>query len=177
MIILLRISRARRNFNLLKPYLQGKILDIGAGNCLISELISKKYKVSCIDVTDNNKTGLPLVLYDGNKLPFKKKSFDTSLLLYVLHHDSNPENLVKEAVRVTRERIIVFEDLYNNGLELLLLKILDLSNKITSRDVPIPFNFRKEREWLGLFLKYGKVKTECIPMVLPRNQKMFIIDL
>ncbi len=169
--------RARRNYGLLKPYLQGKILDIGAGNCLISELISKECNVSCVDIADNNKTSLPLVLYDGNKLPFKKKSFDTSLLLYVLHHDKNPENLLREAVRVTRKRIIVFEDLYNNGLELLLLKILDLSNKITSRDVPIPFNFKKEKEWLRLFSGYGKVKTEDIPMVLPRNQKKFIIDL
>lgn len=45
------------------------------------------------------------------KLPFKDKSFDASLLLFVLHHIpyENWGEVLKEATRVTRKTIIIYD--------------------------------------------------------------------
>jgi ubiquinone/menaquinone biosynthesis C-methylase UbiE len=173
---LLSKLRARRNFRLIEQYLLGNVLDIGAGNCRTAELISKENDIRCIDVIDNNKTSLNLEIYDGKRLPYKDKSFDTSLLLYVLHHSYYPDALIKETFRVTKKRIIIFEDVYSGKLSLGILKVLDFLSNITSR-MPMPYNFRREDEWRAILKPYGEVKTKKIPMILPRMQRMFVVNL
>ena len=78
---------------------------------------------------------------------------------------------------MTKKKIIVFEDVYKNIFGLKMLKLLDLANKMTSKNMPMPFNFKKEDEWLELFNRHGKVNVKKIPMILPRRQRMFVIDL
>ena len=100
---------------------------------------------------------MPLKLYDGEKIPFKSNSFDTVLVCYVLHHAKNPVNLLKECVRVSKKRIIIFEDNASSPLT----KILDvLFNKLHSVDTPL--NFKRINEWIREFkkldLKIMKVK-------------------
>jgi SAM-dependent methyltransferase len=169
--------RAQRNFRPIEPYLIGNVLDIGAGSCMIADLISRQHDITCIDVIDSNKTKLPLKIYDGKKLPFKDKTFDTSILLYVLHHSEDPDRLFKEALRVTKKRIIIGEDVYTGKLSLFLLKLFDTGNLLSAKDMPMPFNFRKEEEWAGLFRKYGKLEVRKMQMILPRKQMMFILDV
>jgi ubiquinone/menaquinone biosynthesis C-methylase UbiE len=157
---MLNRMRASRNYDLLSFYLDGKILDIGSGNCLIAEKISKTNNITCIDVADNNKSKLPLTVYDGEKIPCEDKLFDTSLLLYVLHHTTNQGELISEAARVTKKRIIVFEDVYTDSFSLFLLKLFDLGNYLSSKKIPMPLNFRKEKEWTNLLKKYGDIEMK-----------------
>lgn len=99
------------------PYFhkEDRILDICAGSCEIAKiLINNGFQVKPIDVVNKSiyKDFSPII-YDGKRLPFKDNSFDVVLLITVLHHTKNPEEILREAARVAT-RIIVMEDLYKN---------------------------------------------------------------
>jgi len=130
-------------------YIVGSVLDVGSGRGYIAKEISKdNKKVQCLDVKDHNLTDLPLKIYDGKKIPFKANSFDTVLVCYVLHHADDPIGLLKECIKVSRRRIIIFED----NADSLLTKPVDiLFNKLHGVDTPL--NFRNMRQWIEEFIK------------------------
>ena len=138
-----------------------KVLDIGAGRGFIAENIAKKRKVkiTLLDVIDFNQTDLPFVLYDGKRIPFSNNSFDVSLLICMFHHCDNPENVLKEAIRVSKSRLIVIEDRYDNWWQKKLLIFLDILFNLPHFIKPprenMPFNFKKDSEWQAIFRKFN----------------------
>jgi len=88
------------------------VLDIGAGEGLIGQYLNDSlgFKIEMIDVANHNRSRLPILVYDGKKLPFERDSFDCVLLIFVLHHAKDKKALTEEAIRVARKRIIVVED-------------------------------------------------------------------
>jgi len=144
------IKKAKKICNLCEKYLVGSVLDVGSGRGYIAKEISKKTKkkVQCLDIKNLNLTNLPLKLYDGKKIPFKANSFDTVLLCYVLHHAENPINLLMECIRVSKKRIVIFED----NADSLLAKSLDIVyNKLHGVDTPL--NFKSIDKWVKEFKK------------------------
>lgn len=156
-IMPLCLTKARKIEKHSRPYIKGKVLDLGAGRCLIAKEImlkhnKKKSEVACCDVIDVNKTDLKLTLYDGKKLPYKTNQFDTVIIAYVLHHCDRPFAVLKEALRVCRGKIIIFEDTEMGPFK----KIVDSAvNKMNSKEINIPMNFMTERQWLATFKRMG----------------------
>ena len=177
--------RAKKIANFICPLLSkgDKVLDFGCGNLLIAEFIQGNLDVSIIgvDVIDINLTSLPLKIYDGEKIPFEDKYFDVTYAGFVFHHTDTIDSLLSECIRVTKRRIIILEDVYENDLELWITKILDYSNKLASPDIDILLNFKREIEWIALFNKFqlGDVKIQKIRPVLlrPTRHRLFVLDL
>jgi len=135
-----------------------KGLDVGAGNMLVSKYITKNIdtKIEGIDVLDMNLTNLPHTIYDGKKLPFKNMTFDYSLLIGVLHHISDQDDVLKETKRVTKKRIIIFEDTYKNNLEKQWVKIRDILGNIPEElGMNFALSFHSENEWEAKFKSLG----------------------
>ncbi len=147
----LYVTKAKKVEAAAHEFISGSVLDLGAGRCLIGKEIEKNTssKVTSVDVMDLNETNLKLTLYDGKTLPFKDNSFDTVLIAYVLHHCDDPESVLKEAARVCRGNIILFEDIDVDVIE----KTADfIANKIiNSKDISTPFNFKSREEWFKIF--------------------------
>jgi len=144
----LYLTKARKVRKACDAFVEGKLIDIGAGRCYIARELQKKkgVRATCVDVANLNKTDLKLIIYDGNKLPFKDNSFDTALIAYVLHHCDNQIEILKEAARVCRGNIILFEDTKLSALT----KAMDfLAN--TFRGIKTPFLFHDEKGWLAIF--------------------------
>jgi len=131
-----------------------KVLDIGAGRGFVSEYISKKANVTLSDTVDYNCTRFPLILYDGKKLPFRDKSFDTGLLIAVLHHAPNPKELLKESQRVCK-KLIIIEEVYRTSLERKWLKFYDwfwnLSFWNLKGGISMNYNFNTDEQWKKIF--------------------------
>ena len=56
---------------------------------------------------------------DGHSLPFEGKSFDLVLIQAVLHHDSDPADVVREAFRLADEVVILEPNGYNPALKVI----------------------------------------------------------
>ncbi|MBI2054150.1 MAG: class I SAM-dependent methyltransferase [Candidatus Staskawiczbacteria bacterium] len=135
----------------IKPYLDknGRILDIGAGSCMVSELLERQgCSITPIDVEDLSfAKKIKPIIYNGSKMPFKKDEFAASLVLTVLHHTPFPEKILKEAKR-TSKKIIVIEDIYTNMFNKYLAYFID---KLLNLKFSLAHTNKKDREWKEIF--------------------------
>lgn len=153
-------ARAKFISHMLEPFVVSgsAVLDIGAGNMLISKNLNKtrKTNVHGIDIIDMNLTNLPHKIFDGSNIPYENKCFDYALFIGVLHHLENQEQLLNEASRVTKSKIIIFEDIYKDPLGKLWVKIRDILGNIPEEpNMNFALNFRSDAEWENLFEKLG----------------------
>lgn len=99
---------------LTEKHISGKaLLDIGCGFGLYVDYFSKKgFSGTGVDFTrefiqsaQKSKQG-NFVFAAADNLPFENNSFDTVLLFDILEH-GDEEKILKEAIRVTRQRLII----------------------------------------------------------------------
>lgn len=152
--------RARRVARELSNLIESgeSVLDFGAGTMLIAQALKrlKSISVQGVDVADYHKAGIPLTLYYGKKMPFKKNSFDIVMANFVLHHCADPNAALDECIRVARKKLIIIEDVYHALLEKWLLCIDDwVANKIECPSVSVPFHFKTAEQWQELFEQRG----------------------
>lgn len=165
-------SRAKKMASFVSPYLSKdeRVLDFGSGDGLVAEALAKETgaNITLLDVVNANMSELPEVIYDGQKIPFADKEFEKSMSLMVLHHTKDHKGLVEELKRVTRSELIITEDIYNNALELLIVKALDLTNKLIDWDMPVNLSFKKDGEWKEFFKENGLELLET-KVIRPRD--------
>lgn len=132
----------------LKPFLVGKVLDVGCGSGLILKKADIK-GVGC-DKYKPQKVHIPFILFDGVNLPFAGKSFDTVLLCDVLHHSG--DEILKECLRVGK-RIIIKDHFWENKKDIFWLKLFDrLAND--PKYVNCNCRYKTLQEWKEI----GKIK-------------------
>ena len=152
-------KRTQRIVNIFDKFIKEgeKILDIGAGGGWLAKEVQKRKnaEITLLDVIDFNRTNLKAVLYNGKKMPFPNNYFDTSLLIFTLHHCLNPLETLKEAKRVTKEKIIVIEDTPVSFFNKIFFWIWDIFTNLPSLIKPpgenIFFNFKTISEWQQVF--------------------------
>ncbi|MFW3146894.1 MAG: class I SAM-dependent methyltransferase [Thermoplasmatota archaeon] len=103
-----------------------KVLDLGCGPCWVTFFLrSEGIDTTPVDIRNNSVVGdIEPIIYNGKRLPFEDDEFDTTLLLTVLHHVSDPAALLQEAKRVSK-RIIIVEDIHSNAIQKILVEALD----------------------------------------------------
>lgn len=92
-----------------------KIVDLGAGEGVLSQLLARRAEqVVCIDnspkmvefgselAKKNDFTNLSYKLGDIEAVPLKDNTFDCALLSQALHHAQHPEKAVAEAFRILK---------------------------------------------------------------------------
>ncbi len=148
--------RARDLANMISPYLKkGElILDIGPASCTVTEtLIKQDLKVFPVDVENFSivDTVLP-TLYDGYRMPFKDDQFETSLILFVLHHTPDPKEVLAEARRISR-KILVLEDIVTSPTHKFMTAALDSLMNLEFYDQP--HTNKSDEEWRSIFGEIG----------------------
>lgn len=137
------------------------IIDIGGGGGWISQELQarKKTKNLILDVINLNQTDLPLIIYDGKNMPFDNNTFDTAILVCVLHHCQDPSKVLEEAKRIVKNRIIIIEDISNGRFGGVALRCKDalvniafclLANSL-KEITNLPFYFKTIPEWEKTF--------------------------
>ena len=130
------------------------ILDIGPASCTVTEvLINQGLRVFPLDVENFSivDTVLP-TLYDGDRMPFKDDQFDTSLILFVLHHTPDPAKVLAEAKRVS-QKIIILEDIVTSPIHKSLTAALDSLMNLEFYDQP--HTNKSDKEWRTIFENLG----------------------
>jgi len=151
-----------------------KILDLGCGSAIAGKEFKEFFRANIIgiDIKDRRVEKIPFQIFDGKTLPFPENSFDVVLINYVLHHSRDPIALLREAKRVTRDKIIIFEDLTEGCLSKLFCWLHGISfDKLfgnptkTSFNTELPkeakvkmrtkFSFASEKGWKKIFNNIG----------------------
>jgi ubiquinone/menaquinone biosynthesis C-methylase UbiE len=132
------------------------VLDVGAGDCRLDLLLQQKFgcTVTPVDVTDFNRTELPLVRYDGLHLPFDDASFDVVLLVFVLHHAQDPRAVLAEAERVSRRQVVVVEDVNATAWDRLVFRGFHRWAE-WSQHMPRPHHEWRPERWTELAAEVG----------------------
>ncbi|HMB93996.1 MAG TPA: methyltransferase domain-containing protein [Rhodothermales bacterium] len=176
----LQQARARRKIRFVEPFIPRlkkplEVLDLGAGEGYVGQVLTdeKGARVTLADVVPMNQTRLPHVLYDGSTLPFADNAFDVTVLYFVLHHAEHQEEVLLEALRVSRSRVLIVESVYKTTRGLQLLTFLDkLANRIRSsghmKGQEGHLHFRTVEAWRSLFAKYD------VPLITQRRRGRWI---
>jgi ubiquinone/menaquinone biosynthesis C-methylase UbiE len=129
---------------------------------------------------------LPFSLVEqDHDLPFDDESFDSVLLLTVLHHASNPIKVLSESVRVSRHQLVIIESVYdvkardirgygssianfhdqkalplflslNKEQQRLYATVLDwFYNRVLENEVTVPNDFNTIKNWEAIFDELG----------------------
>ena len=148
-----RAEKMVQNFESLIPE-RSRILDLGGGWGFYAEPLKKRgHEHLVLDVVSPGYQKAPVVLYDGSRIPFPDQSFDVTVLATMLHHVPDPEALFKEVRRVTRQKVVVVEDLYHHaaGRFWTICRDRFLNVEFMSH----PHQFRTDAGWRGFFKAAG----------------------
>jgi SAM-dependent methyltransferase len=139
-----------------------QVLDLGAGEGYVAQALQRQTgaAVTLADVVDLNRTDLPHRCYDGRSLPLDDDAVDVTILYFVLHHAEDPEAVLREALRVSRSRVVVAESIVTGRGQHLLLRMLDrLANRLRSggalRAQERHLSFRSAGAWADLARRLG----------------------
>ena len=131
-----------------------RILDLGGGWGFYPEPLTKRgHEHLVLDVVKPGYQKAPGVLYDGFKIPFPDQSFDVTILVTMLHHVPDPGVLFKEVQRVTRQKVVVVEDLYRHAAGRFWTLCRD--RILNVEFMAHPHQFRKDGEWREFFKAAG----------------------
>lgn len=139
------------------------VLDVGCGEGYVGAALAQDgAHVSMVDIVDLRRVaGGEFHRFDGDQLPFAARAFDLVMLNFVLHHvpDEGKTRLLREAARVSRDKIFVLEDTPRNAVDRLLSRRHGetFRQRIGSR---APFGFLTRREWEWLFRGLGLLLCE-----------------
>ncbi len=131
----------------------GRVLDVGCGDGLISRLIWEKradITVEGIDVLLRPKAHIPVKQFDGQHLPYADGSFDAVLFIDVLHHTDDPAVLIREAARVSGNVVLLKDHTRDGFLAGPTLRFMDGVGN-ARHGVSIPANYWPEKLWRETF--------------------------
>lgn len=180
-------ERAARMSARVAPWVIGsRVVDVGGGNGLFAARLAEDLGVSVTvtDVLDYRLANVPLeIVSEGERMPYPDRHFDTSVIYLVLHHADDPERLLREAVRVTRRRVIIMEGEIDAPDRVWVNAFLDwFLNRIVQReDINLPFAYRTIRAWRETFERLGLTvntvaKVGVDDPVAPEHHVFFVLD-
>jgi len=158
-----------------------KILDLGCGSGIVINEFKKRFnsEIFGVDIIDNRVIDIPFKKIEGVNLScFPDNSFDTVMISFVLHHSEDPVELLKEAKRVAKKNIIIYENLPEGIVSKFFCKIHGESfakyfqkNKETGK-------FFKRGEWLDIFKKLGLnliYEQRVSSLINPLKEELFVV--
>ncbi|MEB3273038.1 MAG: class I SAM-dependent methyltransferase [Prochlorothrix sp.] len=169
---------AQEKFRRLQPFLksEAKILEIGSGlGSVTSHFRQQGLQITPVDIADASLLpGTTPQIYDGGCLPFTDRSFDTVLLLTVLHHIADPIQTIGEAQRVGNT-VLIIEDIYTNPVQKYLTYGVDSLMNLEFRDHP--HSNHTDAEWQSIFQNLGLelIYTESYAFVGFFRQVIYVL--
>jgi SAM-dependent methyltransferase len=93
------------------PRAHGRLLDVGCGDKpyeaiflpFVTEYLGIEHEATFAATAASRSARKPDLVYDGTRLPFEDRTFDTVLNVQVLEHTPRPRELVAEMARVLKD--------------------------------------------------------------------------
>jgi ubiquinone/menaquinone biosynthesis C-methylase UbiE len=150
-----RIRQISRSISNLIPQNVVSVLDVGAGTGEMAQAINRlrpNLEIFGADVYIRPKTAIPVLKYDGNKLPFEDASFDAAIMVDVLHHCKDPVSVLKECARITKKWVVIKDHIADSTYDRKKLMFMDwVGNR--AHGVVLHYNYLSSSEWNTAFNK------------------------
>lgn len=168
-----------------QPFIKAedKILDIGCGNGIFSKKLKDFFHADLIgvDLQDRRTADIPFKLVSGENLPFADNTFDVVFINFLLHHTSDCQKVLAEAKRVSKRKIIIYEDLKENFIDDLSFLFHKFTYKLFFRPYNLIVSFKSEKEWEEIFKNLGLkiLSRKKAPSIMPfdlRNRKQLVLN-
>jgi SAM-dependent methyltransferase len=147
-----RVRRLRDQLARLIPS-HARVLDVSSGDGLLARRIQEQrpdIELRAIDVLVRPHTHVPIEAFDGQTIPFEDESFDLVMFVDVLHHAEDPLPLLREAVRVSRQYVLIKDHLLEGALAGPTLRFMDRVGNLRY-GVAVPYRYWKRETWLETF--------------------------
>jgi SAM-dependent methyltransferase len=103
-----------------------------------------------IDVLVRSETKIPVTRFDGLNIPHPDRSFDTVMLVDVVHHAEDGHRLLAEAARVAHRRVLIKDHNRDGILAYSTLRFMDWVGN-ARHGVALPYNYWSRAEWRQAF--------------------------
>jgi SAM-dependent methyltransferase len=130
-----------------------RVLDVGCGDGLLARRIMQKrsdIELRGLDVLVRGQTHIPVEAFDGQVIPYADGTFDAVMLIDVLHHTQEPMRLLHEAVRTTRQSVVIKDHTLNGFMAGPTLRLLDWVGN-ARHGVALPYHYWSREQWLEAF--------------------------
>jgi SAM-dependent methyltransferase len=136
---------------------EARVLDVGCGDGELALLLMRQrpdLRLRGTDVLIRHRTHVPVIPFDGQRLPFRDLSFDSVLFVDVLHHTADPDILLAEARRVASHSVVIKDHTLDGFAAGLTLRLMDWVGN-AHQGVPLPYNYWPPRRWKAAFEAHG----------------------
>lgn len=135
-------------------------LDLGCGDGAISADLMRRSSgltMQGLDRVVRSECQIPVQAYAGDKIPLADAAVDFVLAVDVLHHVEDPEDLLREAARVSRRAVILKDHRLDRiGARWILLVMDWVGNPPTLWK---PARYLGRTEWAEIWRRLGLVAT------------------
>ncbi len=134
-----------------------KILDVGCGDGEITRAILSlrpDLNIQGLDVLLREVVHIPVTQFDGHTIPFRDRLFDVVMFVDVLHHATEPLQLLREASRVAAQAIVVKDHTAEGILADFTLRFMDRAGN-ERYGIALPYNFWTNAQWMQALESVG----------------------
>jgi ubiquinone/menaquinone biosynthesis C-methylase UbiE len=129
------------------------VLDVGCGDGLIDALLMAgrpDLSIDGVDLFVRPNARIPVMVFDGHRLPYLDRSRDIVLFCDVLHHADRPEALLREGRRVARSRVLVKDHFAATSFDRAVLRVMDRAGN-APHGVATPYHYFSPSEWVRVW--------------------------
>jgi SAM-dependent methyltransferase len=133
------------------------VLDVGCGDGRVARSLLERRPdllIAGVDVRVRDDSGIAVTEFDGKTLPFAAEAWDAVLLCDVLHHAASPVDLLAEAARVARSRVVIKDHLVQGILARPTLRLMDFLGN-APHGVASPGNYFTPDQWSAAYRHCG----------------------
>lgn len=137
-----------------------RVLDVGCGNGTLGAALLADAGCPAGVVVEGlervARGGEPIKVhaYDGKVMPLEDKSVDVVIVADVLHHEEEPDRLLRECVRVSRRLVIIKDHRISGGLSKGRVSLMDWAAN-APYGVPCLFRYNTLEQWRSEPGKFG----------------------
>jgi ubiquinone/menaquinone biosynthesis C-methylase UbiE len=148
-------SRQKALLRLISPHLDrgARVLDVGCGfgglGRALMDFSNDAFRVEGAETAPRGGELIPVTACGRASLPWPDRTFEAVILADVLHHDPQPESLLKESVRVSKKLVIVKDHLRGGLLAQQRISLLDWAAN-AGYEVPCLYKYNDIRQWRDL---------------------------